>query len=230
MQGGKTPIKGWAKDDQPREKLLSKSPGALSDSELLAILIGSGTSKRSAVELARDILELGKNNLQQLGKVSVKELMKIKGIGKVRAIVIAAALELGRRRQASMSLEKPQVTSGHDAAIYLQIKLKDYRQEVFAAIFLNGAGKVLHFEILSEGGLTGTIADPRIIFRKALERDAVGIILCHNHPSGNLRPSQADKSFTHKIKQGAEHLDIKLLDHIIVSDEGYFSFADKGLL
>ena len=229
MQAGKTPIKRWAKDDRPREKLLSKSPEALSNSELLAILIGVGTPDRNAIDLARDVLKLGRNDLRHLGNLPVKELMKIKGIGQAKAIVIAAAMELGRRREAAM-LKKPQLKDGRDAAAWLQLMLKDQRQEVFAALYLNSAGKILHFGILSRGGLTGTVADPRIIFRKALEEEATSIILCHNHPSGSLRPSRADEEFTRKIKEGARHLDLRLLDHIIVSEEGYYSFADKGLL
>ncbi|MBN8851112.1 MAG: hypothetical protein BGO55_28570 [Sphingobacteriales bacterium 50-39] len=229
MQAGKTPIKKWAKDDQPREKLLSKSPEALSNSELLAILIGVGTPDRNAIELARDVLKLGRNDLRHLGNLPVKELMKIKGIGQAKAIIISAAMELGRRREAAM-LKKPRLKEGREAAAYLQLMLKDQRQEVFAALYLNSSGKILHFGILSRGGLTGTVADPRIIFRKALEEDATSIILCHNHPSGSLRPSRADEEFTRKIKEGARHLDLRLLDHIIVSEEGYYSFADKGLL
>jgi DNA repair protein RadC len=229
MQAGKTPIKGWAKDDRPREKLLSKSPDALSNSELLAILIRGGTPDRNAIELAKDVLTLGRNDLQRLGNLSVKELMKVKGIGQTKAITIAAAMELGKRQQAAV-LEKPRIKDGRDAAGYLRVMLKDERQEVFAALYLNNAGKVLHFSILSRGGLTGTVADPRVIFRKALEEDATSIILCHNHPSGNLQPSRADEEFTHKIKEGAKQLDLRLLDHIIVSEEGYLSFADKGLL
>jgi DNA repair protein RadC len=229
MQAGKTTIKGWAKDDRPREKLLSKSPEALSNSELLAILIGVGTRDHNAVDLARNLLRLGRDDLRILGNLHVKELMKVKGIGQAKAITIAAALELGRRREAA-TLEKPRLRDGHDAAAYLQLMLKNQRQEVFAALYLNNAGKVLHFDILSRGGLTSTVADPRIIFRKALQEDATSIILCHNHPSGSLRPSRADEDFTSKIKEGAKHLDLRLLDHIIVSDEGYYSFADKGLL
>ncbi|HEY4205808.1 MAG TPA: DNA repair protein RadC [Puia sp.] len=229
MQPGKTPIKGWAKDDRPREKLLSKSPEALSNSELLAIIIGVGTPERNVIELARDVLRLGRDDLRILGNLPVKELMKIKGIGQAKALTIAAALELGKRREAAI-LEKTRLKDGRDAAAYLQLMLKSQRQEVFAALYLNNAGKILHFGILSRGGLTGTIADPRIIFRKALEEDATSIILCHNHPSGNLRPSRADEELTCKIKEAAKNLDIRLLDHIIVSDEGYYSFADSGLL
>ena len=230
MQEQNHPIKAWAKDDQPREKLLSKGAAALSNSELLAILIINGTRQKSAVELAQEVLQSGKNNLLELGKLSVKDLMRIKGIGEAKAVSIVAALELGRRRQASASLEKPVVTSSADIATYLQTSLRDYRHEVFAVVFLNRANKINHFKIISEGGITGTVADPRIILKKALEEDAVSIILCHNHPSGSLRPSKADEELTYKIKEAAKYFDIKVLDHLIVSDDGYYSFADEGLL
>lgn len=230
MQEGKYPIKQWLQDDRPREKLLSKSAKALSDSELLAILIVNGTRQKSAVDLAREVLQLGKNNLNELAKLSVKELMKIKGIGEAKAIAVAAALELGRRRQTSGLLQKTIITNSTDVATYLQILLKDYRQEVFAVVFLNRANKINHFEIVSEGGITGTVADPRVILKKALEENAVSLILCHNHPSGNLKPSMADQELTLKIKEAAKYFDIKVMDHVIVSDEGYFSFADEGIL
>ena len=220
----------WAEDDRPREKLLSKSPHSLSDSELLAILIRNGAQKLNAVELAKNVLKAGKDNLQELGKLSVRDLMKIRGIGEAKAITIAAAMELGRRRQATLSLERPLVKDSRAVAAYLQTLLRDYHHEVFGVIYLNRAGKIKHFEILSQGGITGTIADPRLIFKKALEEEAVSIILCHNHPSGSLRPSRADEELTTKIREGAKYLDIKLLDHIIVGDEGYFSFADEGKL
>lgn len=230
MQEHKYSIKQWAKDDRPREKLLSNGAENLSNSELLAILIHNGTKEKTAVDLAKDILKLGKDNLNELGKLSVKELMKIKGIGEAKAITIVAALELGRRRQASATLEKSVVNSSSDIAGYLQTRLKDYRHEVFAVLFLNRANKINHFEIVSEGGITGTVADPRVILKKALEEDAVSIILCHNHPSGSLKPSRADEELTNKIKEAASYLDIKVLDHVIVSDEGYYSFADEGML
>jgi len=230
MQEHKYSIKQWAKDDRPREKLLSNGAENLSNSELLAILIHHGSKEKTAVDLAKEILRLGKDNLNELGKLSIKELMKIKGIGEAKAITIAAALELGRRRQAASSLEKSVVSSSSDIAIYLQTRLKDYRHEVFAVLFLNRANKINHFQIVSEGGITGTVADPRVILKKALEEDAVSIILCHNHPSGSLRPSKADEVLTDKIKEAAAYLDIKVLDHIIVSDDGYYSFADEGLL
>jgi DNA repair protein RadC len=160
----------------------------------------------------------------------VKELMQIKGIGEAKAITIAAALELGRRRQTTMLLEKDLVGSSADVARFLQTRLKDYKHEVFAVLFLNRANKINHFEIVSEGGITGTVADPRVILKKALEENAVSLVLCHNHPSGSLRPSRADEELTYKIKEAARYFDIKVLDHLIVSDEGYYSFADEGLI
>ena len=230
MQEHKYSIKQWSKDDRPREKLLEKGAENLSNSELLAILIHNGTREKTAVDVAKDVLKLGKDSLTELGKLSIKELMKIKGIGEAKAITIAAALELGRRRQAATSLAKTVVKTSNDIAHYLKAKLKDYRHEVFAVLFLNRANKVNHFEIVSEGGITGTVADPRVILRKALEQDAVNIILCHNHPSGSLKPSKADEQLTAKIKEAARFLDIAVLDHIIVSDDGYYSFADEGIL
>ena len=230
MQENKHSIKQWAKDDRPREKLLFRGAENLSNSELLAILIHNGSKNKTAVDLGKEVLKLGKDNLVELGKLSVKDLMKIKGIGEAKAITIAAALELGRRRQSSESLEKAIVSSSSDIANYLQTALKDYHHEVFAVIFLNRSNKVNHFQIVSEGGITGTVADPRIILKKALEQNAVSIILCHNHPSGSLRPSRADEELTTKIKEAARFLDIRVLDHIIVSEDGYYSFADEGLL
>lgn len=230
MQEHKYPIKEWAKDDRPREKLLTSGAENLSHSELLAILIHKGIKDKSAVDLGREIMKLGKDNLAELGKLSIKEFMKIKGIGEAKAIAIAAALELGRRRQHSLPLDKSVMANSNAIANYLQTKLKDYRREVFAVLFLNRANKINHFEIMSEGGITGTVADPRVILRKALEEDAVNIILCHNHPSGSLRPSRADEQLTTKIKEAASYLDIKVLDHVIVSENGYYSFADEGLL
>lgn len=230
MEEGKSSIKEWAIDDRPREKLLSKNPDSLSDSELLAILIGNGTRGQSALEVAKSIMKLGKNNLHDVGKLTVRQLMKIKGIGQAKAVTIAAAMELGRRRQSLLPQDKPVVKDSKEVAAWLQTTLRDLPYEVFAIIFLNQAGKINHFEIISQGGITGTIADPRLIIKKALEEDAVSIILCHNHPSGSLRPSKADDELTIKIREAARFFDIRLLDHIIVSDEGYFSFADEGRL
>ena len=193
-------------------------------------MIHNGSKEKTAVDLAKEVLKLGNDNLNELGKISIKEMMKIKGIGEAKAITIVAALELGRRRQAAASLNKTVVSNSNEIAQYLKAKLKDYRHEVFAVMFLNRANKVNHFEIISTGGITGTVADPRIILRKALEQDAVNIILCHNHPSGSLKPSRADEQLTIKIKEAARFLDIAVVDHIIVSEDGYYSFADEGLL
>ncbi len=223
-------IKSWPIDDRPREKMQAKGAAALSNSELLAILINNGNKDKSALEIAKDILQLSHNNLDELGKLSLKDLQKIKGIGTAKAITIAAAMELGRRRTNSDFLNKTVVRSSGEIASYLKVVLKDHPHEVFAVLFLNRANKILHFEIVSSGGLTGTVADPRIILKKALETGATSIVLSHNHPSGSLKPSRADEELTQKITQAAFYLDIRVLDHIIVSDEGYFSFADEGLL
>jgi len=225
-----TSIKNWAIDDRPREKLIAKGATALSNSELLAILLNNGSKNKSAVELAREILKLGGDNLNELGKLSLNDFKQVKGIGQAKSIIIAAALELSRRRQASAALEKTVVRSSRDIAQYLQANLKDYNYEVFAVVFLNRANKINHFEIISKGGITGTVADPRIILKKALEEDATSIVLCHNHPSGNLHPSRADEELTKKIKDAAGYFDIKIIDHIIVSEEGFYSFADEGIL
>jgi DNA repair protein RadC len=230
MQEHKYSIKHWSKDDRPREKLRWSGAENLSNSELLAILIQNGTREKTAVDLAKEVLNLGKNNLGELGRLTIGDLMKIKGIGQARAVTIAAALELGRRRQASIPLDKPVISTSGDIAGYLQVRLQDYRHEVFAVLFLNRANKVNHFEIVSEGGITGTVADPRIILRRALEENAVSIILCHNHPSGSLKPSRADEQLTAKLKEAVRLLDIAVIDHIIVSESGYYSFADEGLL
>ncbi len=230
MQAKNYSIKEWARDERPREKLLSKNPISLSDSELLAILISKGTKNKSAIDLSKEILRLARYNLNELAKLSVKELMKIKGIGEAKAITISAALELGRRRQFINPLKKPVIKDSHELAGYLRAMLGDHKQEVFAVIFLNQANKINHFEIVSLGGITGTVADPRVILKKALEEDADNIILCHNHPSGNPVPSKADHELTSKIKEAASYFDIKVIDHIIVSDNGYFSFADEGII
>lgn len=229
-QERKYPIKQWAKDDRPREKLLDKGANVLSDSELLAILLAQGSREKSALELAREVLALGKNSLSELGKLSARELMRIRGVGAAKAVSLLAALELGRRRQASFALQKLVIGSSADVASYLQPLLRDQRQELFAVLFLNRANKVNHFQVISLGGITGTVADPRIILKRALEEDAVSLILCHNHPSGSLRPSRADEELTRKIREAARHFDIKVIDHLIVSEEGYYSFADEGLL
>lgn len=229
MQEHHKTIKDWAEDDRPREKLLLKGAEALSNSELIAILIGSGTKKKSALDVAKALLGKAQDNLNEFGKLSVKELMLVDGIGEARAITITAAMELGRRRQAVKSLKKSVKTSG-DIAHFFQAQLKDKLHEVFAVAFLNRSNKINHLEIISEGGITGTVADPRIILKKALEHNAVNIVLCHNHPSGSLQPSRADEALTKKIKEAAMLLDMTVVDHIIVSEDGYYSFADEGIL
>lgn len=225
------PIKHWAEDDRPREKMLLKGTNALSNAELLAILINNGTKDKSAVDVGKDLLSAVNNDLQRLGKLSVKEIikLKVKGIGNAKAISIAAALELGIRRDAA-DKKKSVVINSSDVAEYLKAQLQYKKHEVFAVLFLNRANKINHYEVISEGGITGTIADPRIILKKSLEHDAVSIILCHNHPSGSIKPSRADEELTRKIKEAASYFDIKVLDHIIVSEDGYFSFADEGIL
>ena len=225
-----TSIKNWAVGDRPREKLLSKGRESLSDSELLAILINSGSGKESAIDVAKKVLKLGDDNLDELGKISINVLMSIKGIGEARAVTIVAALELGRRRHGSDFLVKKRVNSSSELASFLKASLKDYPYEVFAVVFLNISNKVKHFEVLSKGGVTHTIADPRIIFLKALEVQATSLVLCHNHPSGSLKPSRADEELTSKLKSAGKLLDIQVVDHLIVSDEGYYSFADEGLM
>ena len=226
----KTSIKNWAEDDRPREKMAKHGAEILSNSELLGIIINNGSKEKSAVELAKEILKLGHDNLDELGKLSLKDLQKIKGIGIAKAIAITAALELGRRRSGGDLMQRTKVTSSKEIAIYLRSILKDHSNEVFAVLFLNQANKVKNFKIMSRGGITGTVADPRIILKQALDEGATSIVLSHNHPSGNLKPSAADQELTYKIKQAASYFDIKILDHIIVSDEGHYSFADEGML
>ena len=227
----KQTIKDWAIDDRPREKLAMKGAESLSNSELLAILINNGTPTKSAVDLAKELLVAVDNNLLRMAKLSVKDIvnLKIKGLGPAKAVTIAAALELGIRRNMADN-KKEVIQSSKDIANYLQAQLKYKKHEVFAVVFLNRANKINHFEVISEGGITGTVADPRIILKKALEHDAVSIVLSHNHPSGNLKPSRQDQELTNKIKEASNYFDIKVLDHIIVSEEGYYSFADEGML
>lgn len=223
-------IKDWAEDERPREKMLTHGPSSLSNAELLGILINTGNKEKSAIDIARDLLVAGNNSLDGLSKLTLNEIKKIKGIGDAKAVTIMAALEIGKRRQSSQSLDKHKVASSRDLAEFLSVKLRDYNHEVFAVVFLNRAHKINHFEIISSGGITGTVADPRIILKLALEVKATALVLSHNHPSGNLKPSRADELLTEKIKQAATYFDIQVLDHIIISDEGYYSFADEGIL
>ncbi len=223
-------IKNWSQDDQPREKLLYKGKAVLSDAELVAILIGSGSRNESAVELCKRILASANNNLTDLGKLSIKQLMEFKGIGEAKAITIAAAMELGRRRRGEEALEKEKITSSESVFELMQPILGELPHEEFWIIYLNNSNKVIQKNQLSKGGITGTLVDVRLVMKKAIELGAVGIILVHNHPSGTLKPSTADKQLTTKLKTAGESLDIKVLDHIIVTEASYFSFADNNLL
>jgi len=223
-------IKNWSQDDQPREKLLNKGKAALSDAELVAILIGSGNKEESAVDLSKRILAGVKNNLSELGKLSIKQLMNFKGIGETKAITIMAALELGRRRRSEEALDKKKIISSVSAFELMQPIIGDLQHEEFWIIYLNNSNKVIQKSQLSKGGITGTLVDVRLVLKNALEVGATGIILAHNHPSGNLKPSEADKQLTNKLKVASESLDIKVLDHVIVTEKAYFSFADENLL
>jgi len=223
-------IREWSADDRPREKFIAQGAQSLSNAELIAILIQHGTRNRTALELARDIMQIAADNVDELGKLKLSDLKKIKGIGSTKAITLLSAIELGRRRFSAHRMERISIRSSHEIAMYLKTTLRDYSHEVFAVVFLNRANKIKHFEIVSSGGITGTVADPRIIMRKALEHEATSIVLSHNHPSGNLQPSKADKDITDKLRNAAGYFDIQVLDHIIVSDDGYFSFADEGLI
>ncbi|MBX2897750.1 MAG: DNA repair protein RadC [Cyclobacteriaceae bacterium] len=223
-------IREWSPEDRPREKLLLKGTSALSEAELVAILIGSGTTKTSAVELAKKVLLLGKNNLNELARLSVKDLMKIKGIGEAKAITIVAALELGRRRKAQDVEEKPKISSSKDAFELIQGDLMDLPHEEFWVLLLNRMHQVIKKKRISEGGVSGTVADPKIIYKLALEDLATGVIVAHNHPSGNLKPSQSDIDLTRKLKEAGKFLEVQLLDHLIIANRNYFSFADEGLI
>ena len=223
-------IKNWSQDDQPREKLLNKGKAALSDAELVAILIGSGTRNESAVELCKRILASANNNLKDLGKLSIKQLMEFKGIGEAKAITIAAAMELGRRRRGEEALEKEKITSSESVFELMQPILGELPHEEFWIIYLNNSNKVIQKNQLSKGGITGTLVDVRLVMKKAIEIGAVGIILVHNHPSGTLKPSTSDRQLTNKLKIAGESLDIKVLDHIIITEASYFSFADNDQL
>ncbi|MFN4253481.1 MAG: RadC family protein [Saprospiraceae bacterium] len=223
-------ITSWAEEDRPREKMLLKGKHSLSDAELLAILIGSGTVGESAVALAQRILAGSDNNLHELGKRSLRELEKFKGIGEAKAITIAAALELGRRRQLSDLRERPRITCSRDAFNAIAPLLTDLHHEEFWLLLLNKANEVFARERLSTGGMAGTVVDLKMVFKTAIESRAAAAIAIHNHPSGSLKPSQADIDLTKRIRQAGALLDLPLLDHLIVSERGFFSFADEGML
>ena len=223
-------IKSWALDDRPREKLLAKGKAALSDAELIAILIGSGNRNESAVALSKRILQTLNGNLNELAKLSVEKLTTFKGIGEAKAISIITALEIGKRRQLETALEKSKISSSKEVFNVMQPIIGDLEHEEFWVLFLNNSNKVLAKQQISKGGLTATLVDVRLLFKKALELVSVAIIVCHNHPSGKLQPSNADKQLTQKIKEAGTTLDIKLLDHLIITQKAYFSFADEGIL
>ena len=221
-------ITAWAEEDRPREKMLLKGKNALSDAELLAILLGSGTVGESAVALAQRILSEVDYNLHELGKRSVTELQRYKGVGEAKAIAIAAALEIGRRRQLSDLRERPRITGSRDAFQVIAPLLTDLHHEEFWVLMLNKANEVFARERLSTGGMAGTVVDVKILFKTALDARAAAVIAVHNHPSGNLQPSQADVDLTRRLRKAGELLDLPLLDHLIVSERGYYSFADEG--
>ncbi|WP_304038785.1 RadC family protein [Mesonia mobilis] len=223
-------IKNWAEGDRPREKLLQKGKMSLSDAELIAILIGSGSREESAVQLSKRILAASENKLNELGKFSVQQLTKFKGIGEAKAITIVAAMELGRRRRGEEAVRRKQITSADAVFEVMQPIIGDLGHEEFWILYLNNSNKILQKLQLSKGGMTGTLVDVRLAFKNALEVGATSVILAHNHPSGTLKPSEADKQLTRKLKLAGESLDIKVLDHLIVTQKSYFSFANEGIL
>ena len=223
-------IKDWASEDRPREKLLKRGINSLSDAELIAILIGSGTQNESAVELSKKILKNANNNLNELGKLGISDLTKLKGIGEAKAITIIAALELGRRRKISEILIKKKVTQSKDVFELFQPIIGDLPHEEFWILLLNRSNSIMERFKISQGGISGTVIDVKIILKYAIEKLASSIILCHNHPSGNRMPSKADDSITQKLKASGELLDMPVLDHIIVANKNYFSYADEGKL
>jgi DNA repair protein RadC len=224
------PIKHWAEDDRPREKMLLKGKNALSDAELMAILVGSGSRSESAVDLAKRILSTASDNLIELSRMGLNELMGFRGIGEAKAVIIAAALELGKRRNEAVVLEKEKITNSRDAFDIFRSTLSDQAYESFWIILLNKANKVIGKCNISEGGVSGTVVDPKKIFKNVLDHHASSIILGHNHPSGNIQPSEADQKITRKIHDAGMMLDVAVLDHLIIGDDQYYSFADEGTL
>ena len=224
------PIKAWAEDDRPREKLILKGRHVLSDAELLAILISTGTREESALDLGKKILHAVADDLNELGKLSVADLEKIKGIGRAKAVSIVASLELGRRRKEALVQEKPFIASSADAFRCFYPVVEDQKHETFWILLLNRNNKVIGRHRISEGGVHGTVVDPKIIFKFAIEALASSIVLCHNHPSGNIRPSEQDVQLTKKIRDAGKVLEIAVLDHIITGEKSYFSFSDEGLM
>jgi len=225
-----TSIKQWAEDDRPREKLLLKGKSALSDAELIAILLRSGNRDATAVDLSKEILDKAKNNLIELSKFTINDFLLFKGIGEAKALSIIAALELGRRRRSAEVIEKSSISGSKDVFNYFMAIVEDYKYEGFWILLLNRANKIIKHVQISEGGVSGTIADPKKIFKLSIENGASGIVLCHNHPSGNIKPSEQDLKLTKKIVEGGQLLDINVLDHLIIGDNNFFSFADENLI
>jgi len=223
-------IKQWSAGDQPREKLILMGSKSLSEAELLAILMRAGTRNKSALDVAKELLTQNDNSIAALAKLSVHELMKIKGIGEAKAVSIAAALELGRRRVTESAMQKGQITSSLDAYDLLHSRMRDLTQEAFWIILLDRRSKVISIEEIHVGGMSAMVVDPKVIFQRALERRACSVILSHNHPSGAPSPSIEDIRLTEKIKSGGNFMDIKVLDHIIIGEGSYYSFADEGKL
>jgi len=223
-------ITDWAVEDRPRERLWSKGPASLSDAELLAILIGSGTRNHSALDLARELLAMAGNSLGDLGRLSAGEIRKIRGVGEAKAVTIAAALELGRRRKIAETGENPQIRSSSDVYNIMCPVMEDLPHEEFWILFLNRANRVTGRMKISQGGVSGTVTDVRIVMKKAIESLASGLVICHNHPSGNNSPSDSDIRITQKIKEAGALMDIQLLDHLIIAGKDYYSFADNGAL
>jgi len=223
-------IKTWAEDDRPREKLLSKGGKALSNAELIAILIGSGTRQKSAVQLSRELLEGAQNNLHELSKLTIEDLCKYKGIGEAKAITILASMELGRRRKTTHRAKKPKLSTSADTYEYLRPMLEDLQVEEFHVLLLNRANGLLKSVRISQGGVSGTTVDARLIFKAAIDVLASSLILVHNHPSGQLVPSPQDIQLTRQLVQFGRMIELPILDHLIFTDNGYFSFADKGML
>ncbi|MFW5752309.1 MAG: RadC family protein [bacterium] len=223
-------IKKWAVDDRPREKLIHKGLHSLSDAELLAILIGSGNRNESAVEVSQNILRMGNNNLNELARFSINELQRIRGIGEAKAISIVAALELGRRRKHTEVIQKNKITLSRDVFDFFHPLIGDLHHEEFWIIMLSRSNRIIQKMKISQGGIAGTVTDVKLIMKSALDKLATSIILCHNHPSGNIQPSEADRQITNKLKKSGDLLDIAVLDHVIIGENSYFSFADEGIL
>lgn len=222
-------ISKWSEEDRPREKLMLKGKEALSNAELIAILIGSGSRNESAVDLSRRILASVADNLNSLSKLTITQLMNFRGVGEAKAITIVAALELGRRRRIEKTVELVKIVSSKMVFEIMQPIIGELPHEEFWMLFLNNSNKVISKSKLSTGGITGTIVDVRLVFKLALESSATSLILCHNHPSGNLRPSDADKEITKKLKAAGNVLDVKVLDHLIITETKYYSFVDEGI-